>query len=403
MKKINRYQITALCFLVCIFFFGFKTLWPNLRPILSESLAPLRQEGSLVSRAYHSFLTLIQKTDDASVDSFYERQSFIDFHGLAQRVMGRRTVEDPGQGLIVKDSQGKLSWLPTVQDTGTCAQRVVELERFCRERDTEFLYFAAPFKFLPGLTGLPPSIEDQANPNLDRFLAVLEASGVPYLDFRTQLETLPYAQEDLFFNTDHHWRIETAFEAFRSVAGVLTEKGLLNPAPESTDLGAYQVSTYPQFSLGSQGRRVGRFYAGLDDFTLITPAFDTDYTVTVDVWGEYQTRTGSFDEAILNQDYLDPEKPPETVRYAAYFGGDYPETIIENHLAESGNLLVIQDSFGLPFSAFLSTATKNLTLLDLRYFKGSLFDYIEQHQPDAVLFCYNPDVFFDPMFSFEAH
>lgn len=65
-----------------------------------------------------------------------------------------------------------------------------------------------------------------------------------------------------------------------------------------SDLSNYNQITYKNIFLGSMGRKTGRYYAGADDFTLIYPAFPTNYkmTNTIDDSLEYG---GRFEEALV--------------------------------------------------------------------------------------------------------
>ena len=79
-----------------------------------------------------------------------------------------------------------------------------------------------------------------------------------------------------------------------------------------------------------------------------------------------------------------------TNRYASYFGADYPEVIIENHLAKNDyKILIVKDSFALPFTAFLSTMTSEIRMLDFRYYdEMSVEEYVAANDIDAVLYVY---------------
>ena len=44
---------------------------------------------------------------------------------------------------------------------------------------------------------------------------------------------------------------------------------------EALDIKNYEVNTYRNWFLGSIGKRVGIYYAGIDDIDLIYPKFDT--------------------------------------------------------------------------------------------------------------------------------
>ena len=65
-------------------------------------------------------------------------------------------------------------------------------------------------------------------------------------------------------------------------------------------------------------------------------------------------------------------------------------------------VLVIQDSYGLPFSSFLSLRVKELRTIDLRHFEGKEIEYIKEYKPDIVLMIYNPSSFYiEKNFQFE--
>ena len=55
-------------------------------------------------------------------------------------------------------------------------------------------------------------------------------------------------------------------------------------------------------------------------------------------------------------------------------------------------MLIIRDSFLDTELVFLSMALKDIILLDIRHFDGSLESYIEQERPDIVMVMYTlPD------------
>ena len=59
------------------------------------------------------------------------------------------------------------------------------------------------------------------------------------------------------------------------------------------------------------------------------------------------------------------------------------ETTDESRKSEKSNVV----------TPYLSLGVKDLSIIDLRYFNGSLQTYVEQYAPDMVLVCYNPGTF----------
>ena len=137
---------------------------------------------------------------------------------------------------------------------------------------------------------------------------------------------------------------------------------------------------------------MGRFFTplGLDDFSVITPNFDTRLTVT-DYTG---TRTGAFSDTVLVEKNLHTEDPYLANPYVVYTGGDYPLQTIENHLLEEGDtVLVIRDSYACAVTPFLSLAAGEVRTVDVRYWTGAqeadtVLEYIESVRPDHVVVLY---------------
>jgi hypothetical protein len=167
------------------------------------------------------------------------------------------------------------------------------------------------------------------------------------------------------------------------------------------DLNNYNQKVFKDYYLGSMGRRVGEPYAGTDDFTLITPKFNTKYTVYERDYGAEKIFEGDFREAVLTNSYLAEGTPPETNRYAVYHG-DNAELQFVNHEVQRGKILLIKDSFGLPIYSFLSTGVKEVRALDVRLFQDSIAEYAEKYDPDVVIILYNGDCFGDQMFRFKS-
>lgn len=85
--------------------------------------------------------------------------------------------------------------------------------------------------------------------------------------------------------------------------------------------------------MGAEGRRVGKYYAGLDDFELIFPDFETDFTFSVPDKGII--RNGSFNNAILDDSQTLGKYGFDRNAYYKYIGGDYPFVKIENHMQKN--------------------------------------------------------------------
>ncbi|MCF0142904.1 MAG: hypothetical protein HUJ75_05950, partial [Parasporobacterium sp.] len=79
-------------------------------------------------------------------------------------------------------------------------------------------------------------------------------------------------------------------------------------------------------------------------------------------------------------------------------------TRVENHLAENDTyVLFVADSMTIPMTTFTGLTCKKAELIDPRYFKSGISDYIKEHKPDIVINSYSTTAVQDfyPLFDFE--
>ena len=325
-------------------------------------------------------------------ENIYKRTDYINLFGLTSKILDRHYIIDTNPtNSVVKDNNGQLQFICFEVDTSSYVEQIAEVKEVLDEMNTPLLYVQTPLKTIEGYTQMPRGIMDYANTNTDQFVQLLEEKGINLLDLRKNIDAQTMELSELFYTTDHHWKTQTAFWAVGKVVEYLKAQfGMaLDPDEFYTDEKQYKNIEYEKSFLGSQGRRVGKYYDGIDDYTLMLPKFETNYTVTIHKTNGSTTSEGTFEEAIVKHNLLKKPEDLFTNRYAAYFGADFPEVEVENHLAPNDmKVLILKDSFGLPFSAFLSTMVKEVRLLDMRYYNQDVKEYIKEYQPDLVLYVY---------------
>ena len=235
---------------------------------------------------------------------------------------------------------------------------------------------------------------DTDNETADRLIALLEGETVPVLDLRESLKEEGILWEEAFFTTDHHWTPQTGFLAFREITEALAEMGAAEAVdPFYTDEESYLFHTYEDAFLGSAGKRTGKYYAGLDDFTLIEPNFPTDIQVSipsleVELRGSY--RQVSYD----TNSTVNPEAPDyfNDNMYGLYGWGDTALTRWRSESAQvQERILLIGDSFSnVPFS-FLPICYSSCDEMDMRYFQEDFEDYYQEYDPQTVVILINPN------------
>ena len=340
----------------------------------------------------------VQIFDDLLVGETPGYEGFIELYGVTQKAMGKRTIPDPNYSYLFLTDHGQITYQINERDLTEPANKIVALKETLEQEKIPFLWVQAPFRLLDE-TEITPITFDYGDENADRFLAMLEDQGLSILDLRVSFREYRrqgISQQDLFFNTDHHWTIPAALKATETIAKTLADKYdvLIDPATFAED--RFQMTTQKNSFIGSMGRRVGKIYGGVDRFTLVVPRFKTDIQLWETDYGVTTQARGSFEDAVLVKEYLeDPEMTAN--RYAAYHG-DNEELVFINHTIPHGKILIIKDSFGVPVYSFLSLGVHEVRALDPRLYKGSISQYAKDYEPDVVIFLYNVDSLNQNMF-----
>lgn len=330
---------------------------------------------------------------------------FNEIFGTAQKLMGKKVVMDMAYGSIYKSKYGQLVFPVNSNDAyiDDILNRMEILNNELKAEGIPLLYVQAPYKVPENEVQLPKNSIDFSNSNMNKLLAGMKIRGIDTLDLRDHVFDGHMTQNEIFYNTDHHWRIEAAFDATWYIARYLNNKYNFQINIEKySNIDNYEQRTYEKSFLGSQGRRVGKIYGGLDDFTYIIPKFETKFILTDNNGNESIVSEGSFEEAIMDKTYMPLDKKDLTVnRYAAYHG-DNRELIFENRLVEKHKILLVKDSFGIPVYSFLSLGVHETRAIDLRLFKSSVSEYVKKHRPEIVIVLYNIDHIGNDMYKFEG-
>ena len=365
---------------------------------LLKSAVRERDPGAVLSEA------------ESAVNSDLDRDHlFIQLYGGVQRLSGRRVIQDMVAGnTVAKLSTGALNFvnLGTAgqvdqEAVGRRAQATAELAAKLEVRGIPYLYIAAPQKIQRGAELLPRGLEESGNATCDAYLAELDRLGVDYLDLRPVFESNGI-YSNWFFRTDHHWKPEAAFFAWQYLSGELDLRYGYETPSILTNPNNWSTRVLDDFFLGSQGKRVGSLYAGVDDFTIYTPKFDTNLTYT-NSDGSFD-RSGPFAQSVCFPERVEEQDWFNGNPYTYYSGGDYAMATMVNHNNPKGpKVVLLRESFSCALAPFLALSCSELTTIDLRYFSGDLMDTIRELEPDLVLTLYTASsTGLDNMFNFDT-
>lgn len=241
-----------------------------------------------------------------------------------------------------------------------------ELDSYCTQKGIEFLYVGIPEQSNAFRDRYPSYLNDSSyrdDTMRTDFMAGVEARGIDHLWMAQYLS----ADYDKYYSkTDHHYNLYGAYETYLRIMAYLNANGVA--APVTTDLTITPVDTN---FLGSRNRKLLGLFETDDQLYTGTLAEPVPFT---------RTDNGKPVEATV---YSEANRNV----YAYYMGGDIAETIIQTNRPELPDVLVVGDSFTNALESILYTSFDEMRSLDYRYYTAmSIYDYLENWQPDAIIY-----------------
>lgn len=322
---------------------------------------------------------------------------YVEHYGLMQKVLQRRLVET-GLGGVVSQENGQLASENRINEFGTeewnqlkdlsCRNDSIEsFYSFIKENtNSEFYYIITPYKI---------SQKENCSYNLfaeyyvarEKFGARLKKVGFPVLDMN---DSLPEDRTKVFYNTDHHWRIEYAFAQLPLITDFLDMPDSIY-SPENWVL----VNSGKEFK-GSLSVQVGDKFSSLKDtLYYYVPTFPTNIHADYYEDNRIARRIGDFRKTVLFEEYLDCV---EDSRYTNLYmicslGTTVMQKIRNDEACTNQKILIFADSFGAPIISYLSVLFRGVDVIDLRaYKKRDVRQLVERENYDKIVCIYNTAV-----------
>lgn len=313
------------------------------------------------------------------------KAAFVELNGAYARVIGRRLCNG-----VFRDEHGLMLMGVKRRDVSAVAASAIEFSKWLEKRNSRYLFVQAPSKADRGDTLHPPFLSHEGNANADDFLGRLEQAGIATLDLRETLARTPDDVRRQFYRTDHHWNNDAVFMAFGVIARRLAEMTGTDRSAieEKIAASSWKREVWSNCFWGSQGRRTGRLFSGVDDLIVYTPRFPTQ--MSLDVPSKKIHLSGSFRKTNMwrAKDIRGRGRLEKDAYSFLYVGGLYPLVRHRNNGAPiRAKIIIIGDSYARPLEAFLSTVASDVVVLDPRRFaKGETVSaIIRRFRPDMVL------------------
>lgn len=367
MKNFIKYAFGIM--FILIISFGCVLNCRNLKGSMVSGLVTAKNIG--IDNGIHSFETQYN-------DNFYGKLFLVNLNGAYRKMMGQRII---GDVICHSDSLVLLSDIKYETDDFTDDISYTKLLLdYSKVKGIEALYVQHPTKINSALGELPYS-KDEGAVNTDEYwISEIGGSGFNILNLCSD-----EFQANQFYRTDHHWTNESAFNGANAI---LNAFGIEN---EQYDFRNFEKNVYKDSFLGSYGIRVGDYFIGKDDFTVLVPKFDTDLSYKHFVDGDITFEAyGTFSECFIDEELINDEEYNN--KYNAFLNGGYVENIIINKNSDNKKkLLIISDSFARPMTQYLSLGFYETRYLDPQVgrFNESCIEYIEEYEPDYLVIMYS--------------
>ncbi|MEK4291653.1 DHHW family protein [Paenibacillus sp. FSL R5-0914] len=189
----------------------------------------------------------------------------------------------------------------------------------------------------------------------------------------------PHAAEDIYYRTDHHWTTYGAYLAYVAYAKSMGWQ----PLSQSE----FEIETVSDSFLGSYHTRSQFIGVAPDSIQVYKPVHDVSTKMHIVDTGE--TLTSMYDSSYL-------EKKD---KYSYFLGGVHALMKITSQLdpkvIKQEKLLVIKDSYAHSVIPFLTQHVPEIHVIDIRYYNGSISEYMAQNDIKDVLMLFNTATFVD--------
>ena len=331
----------------------------------------------------------LKEFDGRTSEYFVFHDISIHAYGGIQKLVNRSLIDDTDRtSQVLKLNNGFLSFKENENtDLSSLQQYLTELKKTCESSGSQLMYVNKTSKSTTDSELLPPFYPHVYGSNFHAIKPKLQQQNISVLDIEEEINDDEIDKYSLFFKTDHHWTPQTGIWVSKKICQEISHSYGWDLDTEIFNIDNYHIKTYINAFLGSQGKRVGALFDGVDDFYVVKPKFDTNLTVNIKEIGF--NATGDFQKTMLHEESITPDNllNKDDTAYDTYMKGNHSLINITNHnIPEGKTALLVLDSYGCVVAPYLSLQFSQLDCIDIRSYTDSVKEYILKNKPDIVIY-----------------
>ncbi len=375
MSKKYSIFITALFCLFLGAFFVANAATPDraFSPVENRTLAQRPEvTGSVsLSGVTNNILTgaFMEDFEAYVTDQFVLRDRWVALKAGAEYASGKRE----NNGVYICDEHTLIARFdaPTGKAAQRCEKNFGYVDAFAGVAGVPVYFSLIPGKVSVWADRLPAGA-----PNGDEGVYLTRGSqtAAKWLDVAAALNA--HKDEAIYYRTDHHW---STLGAYYGYAALMEGMGIA-PKPLSDFTPMVASNEFYGTTFSTSGVR----WMEPDVMEIFVPQ-------------EAATVTNHFSaaEVVENAPLYDLSKLGEKDKYAMFLGGNKPLTVVKSNVAPAGapRLMVVRDSFSDALAPFLAYHFSEVHLVDPRYYKTSMAQYVKDNAIDQALVLYSVDNF----------
>lgn len=277
------------------------------------------------------------------------RNLFVGINAYMELLAGRQKLKD------VWLVDGKLVEAPVAPDENAISRNMNAINKLAQTLQQPVHLMVVPS------AGWATGSEDYSDEEAIRAIYAAAGEEVPTVDVTGLFRGKP----ELYYDTDHHWTSQGAYNGYAAFIAAVGREHRRAEDFDVTTVPGFRGSTYSRSALWLTPAESIELWKGSDQLTVTN---------------------GESDE--VHQGIFYPERLEEADKYTVFLDGNHSIVRIQNP-GQQGKLLVIRDSYSNCLGGFLAESYAEVVLIDLRYYRQAVSEFVKQEGFDDILVCYN--------------